>query len=366
MLLTSFSVTAQNDGTESVRILAKSQCCPMQTPEPFFDSTTQKSTLVWQTDEHNWIKDTCWVKAPVAENFYSIYPNINVPPKNVTLLYLMITEENDETVLHCYFTMTADIVTNLWLASEETAIVDLATGVQYRAKRTFPECMSKHIGVEAPVGTPLDFKIYFPKLPKTTRNISIFGVPIWSLQGEENIKIRNDEDILEDDVPLMKKARLIQEEKDYKIDLHTTWSVYTDAHLIKPVKEGTMAIWNTPEATYLAVAHVHNWMREYYGVHEKTFLLDTKGNQYKIKEILGYPLGHTFWINGYSGDFVAFWLVFEPLPPDVTTFSYIESEDPQYDLWRANWESKIRRNLNVSELRANQHLFEPIERIIKK
>jgi len=107
-------------------------------------------------------------------------------------------------------------------------------------------------------------------------------------------------------------------------------------------------------------------MREYYGVHEKTFLLDTKGNQYKIEEILGYPLGHTFWINGYSGDFVAFFLVFEPLPPDVTTFSYIESEDPQYDLWRANLESKIRRNLNVNKLRDNQHLFEPIERIIKE
>lgn len=378
MLMLSLGVMAQdndivivgygkNDGTENVRILAKNQCCPVQSPPPTTDKKTKQTLVVWPTTEHDWIKDSCWVEAPVANDFSAIFPHKNTPPKNVSLLYWMLTEENDETVLHCYFTMPADIVTNLWVASEETAIVDWATGIQYRARRTSPECTSKHIGIKSTAGTPLDFKIYFPKLPETAKEISIFGVPEWGLLGAPIIHpMWAGSKSTNDNIPPIKKARLIQEEKNYQIHEHLTWSIYTDAHLIKPVKEGTLAIWTTPEATYLAVAHEHNWMREYYGVHEKTFLLDNSGKKYNIKDLWGYPLGHTFWINGYSGDFIAFLLVFEPLPPDVTTFSYIESEDPKYDLWRANWDSKIRYNLNVNELRRNQSLFEPIERVIKE
>lgn len=378
LTLIAFSAEAQNDelvlvgygkmdGSEYVRILAKNQCCPVQTPKPTTDKKSQLTSIVWDTPEHDWIKDTCWVEAPIATDFTSVFPNRNTPPHNTSLLYWMLTEENNATVLHCYFTMPADIVTNLWVASEETTIVDLETGIQYRAHRTAPECTSKHIGVKAPKGTPLDFKIYFPKLPETTKKVSIFGVPEWGLLGEPTISIMRYHIFPKyDTIPQFKKARLIQAENNYEIHKHTTWSVYTDAHLIKPVKEGTLALWNTPEATYLAVAHVHNWMREYYGVHEKAFLLDDKGNQYKLKELVDYPTGHTFWINGYSGDFIAFLLVFEPLPPEVMTFSYIESEDPQYDLWRANWDSKIRNNLSVSELRNNQKLFVPIERVIKE
>ena len=162
LMLMALSVKAQDDdvvvvgygkmdGSLSVRILAKSQCCPVHTPAPSTDKKTKLTSIVWPTSEHNWVKDTCWVQAPVATDFNAIFPNNNTPPKNYSLLYWMLTDENDETVLHCYFTMPSDIVTNLWVASEETAIVDWATGIQYRARRTAPECTSKHIGVKAPI-----------------------------------------------------------------------------------------------------------------------------------------------------------------------------------------------------------------------
>ena len=40
-----------------------------------------------------------------------------------------MTEEGDETVLHCYLWMPRDVLTNIWLASEETAILEKETGI---------------------------------------------------------------------------------------------------------------------------------------------------------------------------------------------------------------------------------------------
>ena len=177
------------------------------------------------------------------------------------------SDPNDETVLHCYFTMPTDEMRNLWLACEETAIVDMATGVQYRAKRTAPECFRKHFSVKAPVGTALDFKIYFPKLAPTTKEIAIYGVPMWRMRGTK-VQINNTPTFHGtvtynyDNAPQIKKPTLVKEANNYNKDNHETWAVYTNPHLIKPVKEGTMALWNTPEATYIAIAHEQNWMRE--------------------------------------------------------------------------------------------------------
>jgi len=68
-----------------------------------------------------------------------------------------------------------------------------------------------HLANQATAGTALEFKNYFPKLPETTRYISIYGVPLWGMGGEQIITISDDRRP-EDKVPTMKKAQLIQEE----------------------------------------------------------------------------------------------------------------------------------------------------------
>ncbi len=378
LMLTVFSVEAQNDelvlvgygkmdGSESVRILAKSNCCP-QKCDIEYNSKTKKSTGIWDDLEMGYIKDKCEVQAPIITDFDKIFPGvINGMPKDYALLYWMLTEENDETVLHCYFTMPADEVLNLWLACEETAIVDMATGVQYRAKRTAPDVWRKHFSVKAPVGTALDFKIYFPKLAPDTKEVAIYGVPAWRLRGT---KIPLNAPMFYgnrpyDNAPQIKNPSLVKADNNYNKDKHETWAVYNNPHLIKPVNEGTMALWRTPEATYIAVAHEQNWMREYYGLNKGTMLMDNRGHQYKLKELQGLPTGNIFWIEGNSGDFIAFVMVFEPLPPNVTTFTYLEPDSEDFDMWGADPEGQVIPNLSVSELRNNQHLFEPIERVIK-
>ena len=360
------------DGSFNVRILAKSQCCPDRCSNIYTDKKTKKTIGIWDDLEMGYIKDSCQVAAPVCNDFSSIFPGkIEGLPKEYSLLYWMLTEENDETVLHCYFTMPADEMRNLWLACEETAIVDMATGVQYRAKRTAPECFRKHFSVKAPVGTALDFKIYFPKLAPTTKEIAIYGVPMWRMRGTK-VQINNTPTFHGtvtynyDNAPQIKKPTLVKEANNYNKDNHETWAVYTNPHLIKPVKEGTMALWNTPEATYIAIAHEQNWMREYHGVGPDNFLIDNRGHKYKIKNAQGVPLDQIFWIEAYSGDFIAFVMEFEPLPPNIQTFTYISPEGEEFDMWGANWDGEVRNNLSVNELRANQSLFEPIERTIKE
>ncbi|MBR4264563.1 MAG: hypothetical protein IKQ46_00735 [Bacteroidales bacterium] len=380
MLILSLGVMAQNnddvvlvgygkmDGSESVRILMKSQCCPAICSNIFTDKKTKKTIGVWDDLEMGYIKDSCQVAAPVSNDFSTIFPGkIEGLPKEYSLLYWMLTEENDETVLHCYFTMPADEMRNLWLACEETAIVDMNTGVQYRAKRTAPECFRKHFSVKAPVGTPLDFKIYFPKLDPTTKEIAIYGVPMWGMRGTkfQIISSQNFQGFF-DNAPQIKKPTLVKEANNYNKDKYETWAVYNNPHLIKPVNEGTMALWNTPEATYIAVAHEQNWTREYYGIGPDNFLIDDRGHKYKIKNVYGVPLDQIFWIEAYSGDFIAFIMEFEPLPPNLQTFTYIVPEGEKFDMWGASWDGKVLHNLNVNELRANQPLFVPIERVIKE
>ncbi len=384
ILLLSLGVMAQNNDivvvgygftndNGEVQILAKDQCCiaTLQNIKTDKSKGQNRTWAVWDDMEMAYMTDTCTVKAPVAKDFDRVFPNRDTLPPQYVPLYWMLSEENGETVLHCYFTMPVDEITNLWLACDETAIVDMATGVQYRARRTSPDCFRKHFTVKAPAGTPLDFKIYFPKLPSTTKEIAIYGVPMWYLRGTR-VKIFSPHGAPgtfqpdHDNAPNIKPPTLVNRPKKYNKDKHTTWAVYNNPHLIKPVEEGTMALWNTPEATYIAIAHEQNWMREYYRYNINTMLIDNRGHQYKLKSLQGLPIGELFWIEAYSGDYIAFLLEFDPLPPSVTTFTYIEPASEQFYMWGADWEGEVKGDLNVNELIRNQHLFEPIQRVIKK
>ena len=95
-------------------------------------------------------------------------------------------------------------------------------------------------------------------------------------------------------------------------------------------------------------------------------LIDQSGHQYKCKEVLGYPNDKLFWVEGYSGDFIATLKVFEPLPLDVETITYIEPDGEPFSAWGANWKGETKANLIVESLRANQKLFEYHKRKIVK
>lgn len=373
--LLAFCSVAMQAQPKDVKILAKASGVYMvPCPEAVVDKKTKKKTIVWPDTENNsWHENMGMIEnVPTVDNFESIFPDAHIPDNSAYCpVVWLLAEENNETVLHCYFRMPADVVTNMWLVSNECVILDKETGTIYQSRRTNPDCYGKVFSVKAKEGSILDFQIFFPKLEENTKEICIYGVPNWYMRGMDVTLYEARQKFFGtklgyDDVPQFHKAHLVSEAKDYNKDNYKSWAVYDDAHLIKPVKEGTMAIWCTPDATYLAVATEMNWMREYFGRGGNNMLIDSSGHQYKCKDVLGYPNDKLFWLEGCTGDYFAIVQVFEPVPLSVETITYIVPEGEPFAMWGANWSGEVRPDLNIQELRDNQKLFEYHERVIEK
>ena len=373
MALVSITMLAQD---KDVTVLAKSDGGWAPRPSATVIPKTKKSVAIWNdTEKNDWYEQTLVLEnVPTVKDFDAMFPNL-INDQEIPYIQMpwQLTEENGETVLHCYLRMPADVINKFWLTDVEGGILDKETGVTYRARRTEPECYEKLFAVKAKKGDVLDFKIIFPKLPETTREIAIYGIPNWFLRGT-TVTINRQSDGLYfhgnvhvahyDSIPKFHKPRLIVEAKDYDKDNFRTWEEYTDAHLIKPVEEGTMAMWVTPEATYFALSTELNWSREYFGRGGDTMLMDNSGHQYKCKGVLDYPNDTLFWVQGYSGDYFAIVLVFEPIPLTLENITYIVPEGEPFHVRNATWSGEVRPNLSIKELRQNQRLFDYHPRIV--
>ena len=331
-------------------------------PLPEVKTVKKKTTAVWHGTNMDWVKDYCEAKnVAIEKDYLKLFPEMVGVFESQAYVPLSwrLTEENNEAVLHCYFPMPADEVSNLFLASEETCLVDQETGVQYRIRRTEPDTYNKHFTVRAKKGDVLDLKIFFAPLPETTKDIRIYGVSCWNMMGLP-VKIGNQfygTAQYYDSIPQFHKPRLLREHLNdnlpYDRQNWNTWKVMTDAHLIKPLKNNTMAIWRTPEATYLAVGYEQNWTREYFVFEHDIKLIDETGH----RETQGIPQDELFFMEGMAGDYIAYVMVFDPLPLDLTKIIYIEPALEPFNAWGANWSGSV-TTLDIKQLQENQKLFE--------
>ena len=364
---------------KNVTVLAKST--GYWTPVSVVTDVTNKkkpvTIVAWpRTEKDDWFEPSGLMldNVPTVDNLDELFPDLVDPLSddyNYAPMPWRLTEENGETVLHCYMKMPADIVENFWLTDEEGCLLDKEHGISYRARRTEPDCYYKRFGFKGKKGDVVDFKIFFPKMPENTKKVAIYGVPNWSLRGREVILNRQPSGLVfhgvanyYDQTPEFHHPKQIVEAKDYDKDNFFTWSEYTDAHLIKPIPDGTMAMWLTPVATYVAVATEMNWRREYFGRGGNTILIDKSGHQYKCKGVLDYPNDTLFWVQGMSGDHFAIVLIFEPLPLNLDTITYIVPEGEPFKANFASWSGEVKPNLSIKELRDNQKLFEYFPRQI--
>ena len=375
MAIACLAVQAQD---KNVTILAQSNGVWMPMPSTAFDKKTKKTIAIWpRTEKDDWFEPSGLVvdNLPTVNSFADVFTDwVDFVPDSedqYTPMPWKLTEENGETVLHCYLKMPADIVDNFWLTDEEGCLLDKETGISYRARRTEPDCYYKRFAFKGKKGAVADFKIFFPKLPETTKKVAIYGVPNWQLRGREVVINRQPSGLVfhgvaqyYDNVPEFHHPTQIVEAKDYDKDNFFTWSEYKDAHLIKPIPEGTMAMWLTQDATYLALATEMNWRREYFGRGGNTILIDKQGHQYKCKGVMDYPDDTLFWVQGMSGDYFAIVLIFEPLPLSLETITYIVPEGEPFKANFANWSGEVRPDLSIKELRQNQRLFDYHPRVI--
>ncbi len=339
----------------------------------------KKTTAEWHVTNMEWIKDHCVVEnAPIEKNYMGIFPeiaNMALDEQPCVPMSWRLTEENNETVMHCYFRMPADEVTNLWLTSEETCIVDQETGAQYRIRRTEPDTYRKHFTLRAKKGDVVDLKIFFAPLAETTKEVRIYGLPNWEMMGApvtiryqvsgKYTNVMTYDTVPQFHKPLLEKEHM-SENKPYDLQNWNTWKVMNDAHLIKPLRDGTMALWRTPEATYVAVGYEQNWTTEYFNFDQRTTIIDQTGQQYKLRKVLGLPLDEMFFMKGNAGDYVAFLLEFDPLPLDVSTITYVEPDGEPFNAWGANWTGSVKPDISVQKLRDNQRLFEYYPRVVVK
>lgn len=281
-----------------------------------------------------------------------------------------LIDEGNQTVLHCYLVTSQDNMNNIWLGSDETYIVDTETGTRYKARGSYsPSLWEQNFGVKVPKGTILDFPIYFPKLPTSVKKIKIYGVPRWYLRGDDEKWLRSRYDKKEgyDTIPRLRVPKLESPAHDYNKDDMETYSYYKDAHLLAPMDEYTMAMWLTPETTYLAIAYELNWNREYYGFQPGTVLVDNAtGKKYKLRKVQGVPMKELFFIHGVAGDMFALVMEFEPLPLSAANIDFLEADGEPFHVWGANWKGKHITNLPVPMLRENQAKFNYYERKIVK
>lgn len=386
MALTSLSMQAQTNQfgvtlqyqSNGVIEYAKSVGTFSPRPEVKTDKKTAKTSATWHMTNMEWIKDYCSPTSfSIEKDYKKIFSEIDNMPLDEQPYIPMswrLTGENGETVLHCYFIMPADEVSNMWLTGEEACLLDRETGVQYRVRRTEPDTYRKHFDIKAKKGDVIDLKVIFPPLPETTTEVTVYGIPNWGMMGATiPIRYRVHGTVTYQDydtIPQFHRPRMLKEHmsenKPYDRQSWNTWKVLTDAHLVKPMKDGTMAMWRTPEATYVALGYEQNWTTEYFSFGKDIKIIDETGNQYKLHEVLGVPKDELFFIEGNSGDHVAFLLVFDPLPLSVSTITYVEPSGEPFSAWGANWSGSVIPDISVQQLRDNQRLFEYQPRVIVK
>ena len=371
-LLALICTTMQAQKEKDIIVFAEGTGSWVSIPSITIDKKSKKSVVYWnRTEKDDWWEPSGLVvdNVPIAQ-MDELLSDMTEPDEDdsYTRMPWRLTQEGGETVLHCYFQMPADIVENFWLTDEEGCILDKETGISYRARRTEPDCYYKRFTIKGKKGAVLDFKIFFPQLPETTKEVAIYGVPNWQMRGVnvrlQRLSIRGYATYGYDDVPQFHHPTQIAEAKNYDKDNFFTWSEYTDVHLIKPIPNGTMAIWLTPEATYVARSTEMNWRREFFGRDGDSFLIDNSGHQYKCKDVLDFPDDTYFWVQGYSADYFAIVMVFEPLPLGLESITFIQPEHEPFNANFANWSGEVKPNLSIKELRANQKLFKYRERVM--
>lgn len=157
-----------------------------------------------------------------------------------------------------------------------------------------------------------------------------------------------------------------------KLD-YNTFPVFDMKHTIAPIKgkrlQDKLAIWPTPEATYVVMANKQLWNMMYFRNSSKMFIRDRKtGKEYPTRETIGLPMDTTYWVKGVPGEWFAIVKVFPPLPASCTHIDIEgEKKKQEYIPNTTGWSNPYRViNVSIQELLDNQEKMKFWETVIVK
>lgn len=180
-------------------------------------------------------------------------------------------------------------------------------------------------------------------------------------------------ELVYDTVPVFHAPCLLSPAKDYDSQDYNTFAVYTNPHTVamcpaeNPLEK--IAIWCTPEATFLVFVDEQKWTKMYYHTSSKNYLRDSfTGECFPIREILYYPLDQTYWIEGVPGEWACRVLVYPPLPKKCT---HIDIMSGTQELKKIKGTTGWRKrndylNVNVAALQIQQFIAAYKETVVVK
>ncbi len=332
------------------------------------NNTTGDPSLTWVTNMKV-VSHEDWEKIKI-EGRSNFHPWQLVREKGKTVLHLYLSK--DSWLYDTHYLMHSgggaeligDTLKGFWIGGDQTAIVDMGTGIHYKPRGTYDKRLwNTHICLAGAKDLVLDFAVEFPELPKSTKLIKIHGIPRWNLMGDIAIPLTEDAALEYDKKPTFHVPYIVEKKSDYDPNNMDTYDVYTGAHTILPRQhDNEMAIWRTKDATYLAMAFELNWNQEYFRFSDQIILTDQATQQeYRIRNIQGLPFNRLFMLKGNAGDWVAFVMEFPPLPLGTYKLRYYEPKGEPFKAWGANWDKTEIPEISVQALKDNQKLFEYLE-----
>ena len=235
------------------------------------------------------------------------------------------------------------------IGSDETYIMDMETGTRYAARNALHGAMLNcHNAIINQKGKKLLFQIEFPRLPKSTKYISIYGIPAAGLIGGNCFDIAEIKQrhffnhqldapelyaspliLYDDEKPHLRSPVSIKNTTIYNEGDITTYPIFIDAPRIYPVKPEVIqrnryAFWCTKDTTYIThIIECKQKMNPFRIPSNITVVvyndtLEGSGEihpQYlRILSATPYPLNKNFIIKGTPGDFIPIVMKFPPLP----------------------------------------------------
>lgn len=299
----------------------------------------------------------------------------------------------------------------VWVGGDETFILDMSTGARYAALEALRGAkLNAYNIVTGHKGERVFFQIRFPRLREypdgdiNTGYVKIYGVPEAGLNGGQEYRVDEirclqikdwnrfseleNSPLLsyEDSKPLLKQPRIVSNKRRYVSSDTATYKVFSDLPKVYPLtlaemESGSVALWTTPQATYLTQIVEIKHFRTVIGLRKSSIellipkvsgdardsiTLSRPTDVYELYDPVRpisaapYPLEENFIVDAIPGDFVVLTIEFPPLPIGTNRVSVFIRTNPDILIPSQKEEMFFGKEMTVGVWRDNQRLVRPL------